>query len=105
MAAGKINITTIVMGVVGIILLFTIVGELMPEAMDAGDSLNDSNMCVSAGCVYNASSAVCQRTANFSQGLCATSTGIPLNGLLAGGGIVFIIAMAFVLLKAIKAAK
>ena len=52
-----ININTVITGIIGIILLFLLLAELMPEAMTAGDTLNASgiplgNLFVGGGVIF-----------------------------------------------------
>lgn len=94
---------------VGVVVLFTALAELYPEAASAGDQLNESNMCSSAGCFYNASRTSIPCTANnltsADTTTCSTaygSTGFPLSGLFAGAGVLFVILAAGVLIFVIK---
>jgi len=93
---------------VGIIVLFSIIAVLYPEAESAGNSLNDSNMCSEAGCFYNSSRTVECTANNVTAGdttLCTTgygAEGFPLSGLFAGGGVLFVIIAAGMLFVVIK---
>ena len=85
-----------------IVVGFSLIAVLYPEAADSGDQLNDTNMCENNGCFYN-SSRTLECTANNETGAdttaCANSgTTFPFSELLAGGGVVFIVMAAGILI-------
>lgn len=92
----------------GIIVLFAGLAALYPEADSAGDSLSASSLCSTNGCYYNVSrTTAC--TANNVTYLdttpCTNSSGedgFPLNSLLVGGGVIFLILAAVVIGYIIK---
>jgi len=95
---------TAILAIVLLVVLFQLYAELIPEAQASGNALNDSNLCGSAGCVYNASNAqVCQVAVGNFAGCGQTATSIPLSSLFAGTGIVFIIIMAALLILVVLA--
>lgn len=86
---------------------FTLLAALYPEASSAGDSLNATNDCVNRGCYYNTSGLFdedCYTNSN-SNVTCASgggNSGLPLGGLFASGGVLFIVISAVVLLYYLK---
>ena len=95
--------TTIVLTIMVIVILFQVYAEVVPEAQDAGNLMNDSQICTAAGCTFNASGSpsTCQvNTTNTSE--CASSYSyVPLGGLVAGSGLVFAVIMAGLLIAII----
>lgn len=85
------NVNKAVMIIVTVIVLFSIYASLTPEAMDAGDSFNDSNNCDNNGYYYNHSALSCRSAANSLTVIPGQS--IPLNSLFAGDGFAFILVM------------
>lgn len=68
---GTSILTTIIIALVLVTVLFFVAAELVPEAQSAGDALNAS--------------------------------GVPLGGLFAGDGVIFVIIMAAILLVVVLA--
>lgn len=123
---GKVNfnksITTGVILVISIVVLLTIWSELMPEAQVAGDSMNDSNRCNTAGCFYNGSitdvtsaSSPCRSNASVDPAVKADGTGgdnstsctadfttIPLSSLFGGKGIIILMLMVLALVTGLR---
>ena len=93
---------------IGIVVLFSVIAVLYPEASDAGDSLSDESMCGEAGCFFNDSRTIECTSSNVTAGdttVCATgygANGFPLAGLFAGGGVVFLVLAAGLIYFIIK---
>lgn len=84
-----------------ITVLFTAYSEITPDIQEAGNSMNDSNLCADAGCAYNDSSVWLESgfacAVNSSPEGNATACDydpIPLSGLFGGRGVVLMIIMA-----------
>ena len=95
---------------IGVVILFSAIAALYPEAADAGDQLNASNQCSKASCFYNDSrTAVCTtvNTTPDDTTACRGSgdVGVPLGSLFAGGGIVFLLLAAVLLYLVLRKAK
>lgn len=86
-------IFTALIAIVVIVVLFSVLGSLMPTAMDAGDSLNTSESCNTAGCNYNGTTAQCDVSTSVHT-ICQASYESPLGNLFAGSGFIFLIIMA-----------
>jgi len=108
---GKINnsvISTAVLALVLLVVLFQMYASLMPTAQSAGDGLGDSSVCESAGGYYNASGDITDiqcyvdADSNVSFGNTAAENGIPFAGLFSGSGVVFLIIMAALVILIVK---
>jgi len=105
---GKLStsmLNTAILAIVLLVVLFQLYAALLPEAQTAGNSLNDSNYCVSQGCVYDgsgASTAFCVNGSGVSNISCASSASVPLGGLFSGTGVIFVIIMAALLILVVK---
>ena len=98
-----------------VIVGLSLVAALYPEASDATDSVSDEGMCTAAtSCFYNATrGTVFTCTANNltpqDTTVCAdpgyANGGFPLSGLVAGGGVLFIVLAAGLLMLYIKKSK
>ena len=101
---GKVStsvITSIIVGIVGIVVFFTLLSTLVPEAQTAGDGLNVSNICIDAGGYYNKTLADCTVSAS-NPTLIATGDPIPFSTLFASGGVIFLVIMATVVMLVIR---
>ena len=92
-----------------VIVGFSLVAALYPEATAATDSVNASNMCASASCFYNASrttdACTTTNTTPDDTTLCASAgqgAAFPLSGLVAGGGVLFIVIAAGLLMMYLR---
>ena len=72
----NVNITSVAWSIVLMIVLFSAMAVLIPEAQDAGDAINSTD-----NCDYNGTDYV-------------NCTQPPLFGLFSSGGIIFLIVMA-----------
>lgn len=99
-------ITTAIIGLVVVVVLFQFYADALPEAQDAGDSMNESNRCVATGCFFgdgvNGTQDICFNDNSVEQTNCATANTIPLSGLFSGTGIVFLIVMASLILLVVR---
>ncbi len=107
----NVLINSAVLGLILLVVLFSIYATVMPEAQSAGASMNISNTCVADGCAYNASNTWwnatpeknCIATAGETNDSCTTFRGaIPLSGLFNAGGAIFIIVMAALLVLVVR---
>lgn len=89
---------------IGLVVLLAIVAELAPEAREAGDELNDSNICNNNGCFYNSSTSVCQVNSSNTAG-CENANSVPLGSLFGGSGVVMVLIMAAVFIGIIYAVR
>lgn len=94
---------------VGIVVLFKIVGGVIPEAQPSADvlaqsgtELTDSTVCASVGCFWNATRSVdCTKTnvTALDTTVCAnTRKAIPLGSLFGRSGVMILVLMAGLLL-------
>lgn len=90
-------IVGLVVILISIVIILAVSEVIIPEAQSAGDSLNETNQCARVGCLFNTSNNVCQVGVDDSSG-CGVNTTVPLSGLFSGGGVVFVIIMASILL-------
>jgi len=96
-----------------IVIVFYIVAGILPSAQDAGDDLgqDSAGSCVAVGCVWNTTGGQCINMTSIvgdhsDTGDCAvTLPTMPLSGLFASGGIVFILIAIALLLWVIAIAK
>lgn len=95
-----------VVGIVILVILFVAYSVIVPEAQTAGNALNSSNQCASAGCHFNVSNTIngsCAATSTTPNSTCADFAGnIPLAGLFSGTGVVFVIIMAVLIITIVK---
>lgn len=94
-----------------VIVLFQLYAGLVPEAQKAGEKMNVSNRCAAVGCIYNATTASesgleqdCANNLSAERQVCPNSLGkgIPLSGLFASSGIVFLLIIVGLLLVILK---
>jgi len=104
---GKLNtgmLNSAVLIIVILVVLFSAYAAIVPEAQTGGDSMGDSAVCAASACTYNASGSpsTCQwNTTNTSE--CPNDYDyIPLSGLFAGTGVVFVVVMAALLVLVVK---
>ncbi len=98
-------IAKVTLSIVGIVILLSVFASLVPITQSAGDDLGDENQCTRTGCFFNATSNATTSDCTTQAGnsiTCATSTGIPLSTLFAGGGVLFLIVMAGLFLLVLK---
>ena len=99
---------TVIFGIVAIIILFSAYSTIVPTAQEAGDSLNESNRCVTVGCVYNltklSGDSIDCYTANgdADNSSCSAPNEVPLSSLFSGSGVVFIIIMASLIIVIVR---
>jgi len=90
---------------------FSLFAALYPEASSAGDGVSDEGMCENNNCFYNVSrtggalgayQCTANNETNIDNSTCTASGyqtgGLPLAGLFAGGGIMFIVIAAGILM-------
>jgi len=106
---GKLNtkaINAAILAIILIVVLFELYAELVPEAQDAGESLNDSNRCTAVGCYWNHSLTTprCLNTSNSGETEGCTTSGyeIPFGNLFDGAGFIFVIIMALLIVLVVK---
>ncbi|MBD3234004.1 MAG: hypothetical protein GF315_09810 [candidate division Zixibacteria bacterium] len=85
--------------ILGIVIFFSVIAQLVPTAMDAGDQLNTSEQCLSQGGYFNHTDTSCDVSASDPTAYEYNTT--PLSALFSGGGIVFIVIMASVIMVVI----
>lgn len=90
-------IQVLVVGIVALVMLFSIAASVLTYAGDAGDSMSDATQCTDNGGLWNTSQERCQNQTGGIYALIDYNS-IPLNTLFASGGVVFIIIMAMLLI-------
>lgn len=98
--------------VISIVILMSLWNALIPEAQEAGDTLNDSNRCDAVGCHWNESRELLGGLAcalNSSPEGNATvcqeiGQSIPLSSLFGGQGIIITLLMVVALFVGIRIA-
>ena len=92
-----------------VIVGFSLFAALYEPAADAGDRLGDEGMCSNAACFFNDSRTVTctndNTTADDTTGCTASNYypgGFPLSGLFIGGGLIFLVLAASILMLYIK---
>lgn len=94
------GITIAILALVIITVLFSLLGDLMPEAMDAGDNMNETTLCALensavGSCNWNGSTDTCDYNSTNHTHVCEGNyEAIPLSGLFSGTGVVILIVMA-----------
>lgn len=85
---------------IGIVIIMNFSAEAVPEIGEAGDQMNDTNICTAAGGVYNTSNdPICHEAANNSAAVAYIS--IPLGGLFGSGGVAVLAIMAAILIAVV----
>ena len=92
-----------------VIVGFSLFAAIYPTASDAGDRLGDEGMCGNAACFFNDSRTVTctndNTTAADTTGCTASNYypgGFPLGQLFVGGGVLFLVLAASILMLYIK---
>ena len=107
MEISKTGITSIIFGLILIVVIISVIGSLTPTLQDAGDALNDSNQCAARGCYWNltgANTSLCE-VDDATISLCTDEAPIPFSGLFAGSGILILVLIAGVFLYIFYALK
>ena len=106
---GKLTVqsmTTAMIAIVLVVVVFLVYAGVMPEATAAGDSMNNSATCADVGCWYNSTSDYCQYNSTHSDNesfACSRPTAIiPLSSLFGGTGLVFVLVMAALFILVIR---
>ena len=102
---GQVNltktVTTVVILIITIIVLFGVFNALVPEVQTSGDRFSDATKCAEAGCFSNASlTPACVINSSLEgQGACQNPIEtIPLGSIFGSTGVVVILVMVFLLL-------
>jgi len=98
-----------------VIVGFSLFAAIYPSASDAGDRLTDEGMCDNAACFFNdsrtggalgATFCTAANTTSEDNASCTASSyttgGFPLGSLFAGGGVLFVVLAASILMLYIK---
>jgi len=93
-------ITSAIIGIVILVVLFQFYAGAIPSAQTAGDSMSDTNRCASDGFFWNTTDSYCQASA--ADTTLTEYNSIPLNTLFSGTGIVFLIIMAALIILVVK---
>jgi hypothetical protein len=93
--------TASILGLIIIVILFSAFSEILPEAQDAGDSMNNTARCIAAQGVWCNTNCSGGTPANCSSSTLQAYDEVPLNGLFSSGGVVFIIVMASLLVAVV----
>lgn len=92
----------IMLSVILLIILFTVLAQLLPELENAGDQLNQTNICGGlTGCIFNAtnsSAAPCRDSINQSLNCQLGDGEVPLNSLFSFSIIGLLVAAVVILL-------
>lgn len=107
---GQVNlsktVTTVLIVIITIIVLFGVFNALVPEVQTSGDRFSDATKCAEAGCFNNASLTPACRTNSSPQGFGGNSSEaclnsietIPLGSIFGSTGVIVILVMVFLLL-------
>ena len=96
-----LNAKWIVTILISIVVVFYLVGAILPEAQEVGDTFGVDNQynCQAVSCYWNASATDCVSNNSATSTDCTeTIPRIPLSGLFAGSGVVFLLVSICVLL-------
>ena len=102
MALNEKKVNVLVIGIVVVLVLFSLYASLVPSAQAQGDAMNDSNRCATVGCYYNSTAPLCQVNSTSTNACTVSNQTIPLSGLFSSSGIVFILMMIGLLIVIIK---
>ena len=102
---GQVNlsktVTTVLIIIITIIILFGVFNALVPEVQTSGDRFSDATKCGEAGCFSNASlTPACVINSSLEgQGACENPiVTIPLGSIFGSSGVVVILVMVFLLI-------
>lgn len=97
-------LSSVIIMIVMLVVIFLTYSEVVPEAQAAGDTLNVSSRCASVGCFYNTTAATpfCALNTTDMSTCDQSAYEVPLSGLFGGTGIVFLIVMAALLILVVK---
>lgn len=93
--------SSLLLSVIFVIGIFNITSAGVPVIQTAGDSLNDTNLCNTAGCFYNASVTPSCANSSLNQSLIACPTGqhsAQFNTFFGGSGIIILAIMAMIVI-------
>ncbi len=96
-------ITSAIIALIVLIVLFQIYATVVPTAQTAGDSLGDATACTNAGGFFNTTQSACLNGTGPADTGTVNFSSIPLSGLFAGTGVVFVIVIAALIILVIKA--
>ena len=97
------TVSSVVLTVILIIVVFKSYAVIVPEAQAAGDEMGDSAVCADASGVWNTTSLTCNnQTGNPALGTSVDYNSVPLNGLVSTNGVVFLLVMAALLFTLAK---
>jgi len=103
------GITWILGILLGVIVIFTLAGNILPTAQVTGDQLNADNQanCLAVGCYWNQTGGdQCVNVSTAPSGDCATTPPkVPLASLFGSSGIVFLLLAVGLLLFVIARVK
>jgi len=87
-------LTSVIITLVVISVLYTFLGEFIPDVQEQGEQFNITNQCLNAGCYYNGSTSTCQQYSNGTITGCTVDIkAVPLAGFFSSGGILVTIIM------------
>lgn len=95
-------ISSAILALIVLVVLFNVYAQIIPEAQGAGDSLGDSARCSAAGGFFNESQSACLNGTNPADTAGVTFSTIPLSGLFVGTGVVFVIVIAALVVLVVK---
>lgn len=94
---GQINIgtklTTIVVLIITVIVLFQVFASLVPEAQSAGAELSDSTRCGDAGGFFNSSQSLCLNGTNPADTAQVGFDAIPISSIFSSSGVIILLLM------------
>lgn len=95
------TVTTVLIVIITIIVLFGVFNALVPEVQSSGDRFSDATKCAEAGCFNNASlTPACVINSSLEgTGACQNPIEtIPLGSIFGSSGVVVILVMVFLLI-------
>ena len=94
-------LTSFVIGIIVLIVLFSAYAAILPDAQSAGDSLGDAQRCSDATGFFNITQDACL-TNSSPTGTSQSFAAIPLSSLFSGTGVAFVIVMAALIILVVK---
>ena len=86
------KLTSIVVVIITVVVLFQIFASLVPEAQSAGTELSDATRCADAGRFFNVSQTACLTNSSL-EGIVVSFDAIPISSIFSSSGVVILLLM------------
>ena len=96
------KLTTIVVIIITIVVLFQIFSSLVPEAQSAGTELGDAQRCTDGGGFFNSTQALCLNGTNPADTALVNFDAIPISSLFSSSGVVILLLMVSLFIGVMK---